>query len=83
MNRNLILIVSNPPYVAHDIATEKSLTHEPDIALYAKNKGMSDIEHIIGNAKFFLEQGGYLYIEHAKTKKIKFKSSWRKMDLEK
>jgi len=45
--------------------------HEPDIALYAKNEGMSDIEHIIDNAKVFLEQGGYLYIEHGHDQKNK------------
>ena len=65
------LIVSNPPYVAHEIATDKSLTHEPNIALYAKNEGMFDIEHIISNAKVFLEQGGYLYIVHGQDQKNK------------
>ena len=32
---------------------------------------MFDIEHIICNAKFFLEQEGYLYIEHGQDQKNK------------
>lgn len=65
------LIVSNPPYIAYENAKDKSLMHEPEIALFAKNEGMSDIEHITFRAKNFLELGGRLYIEHGHDQKNK------------
>lgn len=59
------IIVSNPPYV--DIKEKSSLPqeylHEPDIALYAKNKGIAVVEDILRNANNYLNDNGILVIE--------------------
>ncbi|MDE6292170.1 MAG: HemK family protein methyltransferase, partial [Bacilli bacterium] len=34
------LIISNPPYIAHDEIIDPKTKHEPKMALYAKNKGL-------------------------------------------
>ncbi len=58
------IIVSNPPYIDENDSHLKSLKHEPISALTAKNKGYADLFHIIENAKYFMNNGGTLMLEH-------------------
>jgi len=60
------LIASNPPYIdaADEHLSRGDLRFEPSTALIANNDGLSDIEHIIRNAKKFLKRNAYLIIEH-------------------
>ena len=59
------LIVSNPPYIdPEDLHLQGTIRHEPQQALIAKNKGMSDIEKIINASHPFLKTGGWLILEH-------------------
>ena len=58
------IIVSNPPYIAiGDTRVDAGATHDPRIALYAKNRGMAAYEQIAKNAKNWITDGGQLYIE--------------------
>ena len=60
-------IVVNPPYIdqnnksTYDVST---LKYEPEIALFAKNKGREAIFYIIKDSPYFLEPAGSLMIEH-------------------
>ncbi len=60
------VIVSNPPYIDPDDKhlSEGDVRFEPLSALIADNKGLADIEHIISQASKFLNQGGWLVLEH-------------------
>tara|TARA_R110002167_G_scaffold52739_1_gene151951 strand:- start:288 stop:1157 length:870 start_codon:yes stop_codon:yes gene_type:complete len=60
------LIVSNPPYIepGDKHLAEGDLRFEPLSALTAGNKGLADIEHIIAQAPMFLNQDGWLVLEH-------------------
>lgn len=59
------LIVSNPPYIDPiDPHMKGAIRHEPEQALVASNKGMSDIEKIIQKSRPFLKTGGWLILEH-------------------
>ena len=58
------IIVSNPPYIAMgDPRVDTGATHDPRIALYAKNRGMAAYEQIAKNAKNWIAESGKLYIE--------------------
>ncbi len=58
------IIVSNPPYIAYgDPRVDAGATHDPRIALYAKNRGMAAYEQIAKNAKNWIAENGKLYIE--------------------
>jgi release factor glutamine methyltransferase len=58
------IIVSNPPYIEiGDPRVDVAATHDPRIALYAKNRGMAAYEQIAKNAKNWITDGGQLYIE--------------------
>lgn len=58
------IIVSNPPYIAMgDPRVDAGATHDPRIALYAKNRGMAAYEQIAKNAKNWIAENGKLYIE--------------------
>lgn len=59
------VIIANPPYV--DLETRrlsKSLSHEPDEALYSSKHGLANIEVIIQQAPSVLCKGGLLILEH-------------------
>lgn len=60
------LIVSNPPYI--DVADPHlacgDVRFEPSSALVAANKGLADIQQIIGQSTVFLRAGGWLVLEH-------------------
>ena len=59
------LIVSNPPYLAENDSHLESLKYEPNEALISGKDGLDDIREIIQNAPKYLNQGGYLLLEHS------------------
>lgn len=61
------LIISNPPYIAHDEIIDPKTKHEPKMALYAKNKGLYYYEHIINKSKNMLEEKSILAFEIGET----------------
>ena len=60
------LIVSNPPYIDPDDhhLSEGDVRFEPRSALVADDRGMADLQHIIDEAPRYLNQGGWLLLEH-------------------
>ena len=58
------LIVSNPPYVSKGLKLDESLIHEPDLALYSTDRGLSDFKIIINNLGNFLKKDGKILFEH-------------------
>ena len=66
-NEKFDLIISNPPYVDKSKLSNKELfgiDMEPDIALYSKNNGTSDLEIIIKNSPTYILDSGWLFLEH-------------------
>ena len=58
------IIVSNPPYIAHgDTRVDAAATHDPRMALYAKNNGLAAYESIAQNATHWLKPHGKMYLE--------------------
>lgn len=59
------LIVSNPPYVDVELQgkLQKDIDFEPEIALFAGNKGTDIIREIIENSVDYLEDDGILLLE--------------------
>ena len=63
-NTQFDIIVSNPPYIAHDDRrVNDAAKHDPDMALYAKNNGLAAYESIAKNAKSWLKSDGKIYLE--------------------
>jgi len=60
------LVVSNPPYIAVDDHHLRAgdLRFEPQQALVATEQGLRDIKIIAESARYYLEAGGHLLIEH-------------------
>jgi release factor glutamine methyltransferase len=60
------LIVSNPPYIAQGDPhlQEGDLRFEPKTALIAAQQGLADISIIAATARNWLENGGFLLVEH-------------------
>lgn len=60
------LIVSNPPYIEPDDPhlTQGDVRFEPLSALVAEQQGLADIIDIATNAKTYLDNDGWLIIEH-------------------
>lgn len=60
------IIVSNPPYIdPQDVhLTKGDVRFEPLSALIADNKGLADLMFIIDNAPNYLEENGWLLVEH-------------------
>lgn len=58
------LIVSNPPYIAHDDPHLQTLTYEPAIALTDGADGLNALREIIAGAPAYLVAGGWLLVEH-------------------
>ena len=58
------LIISNPPYLADDDPHLPSLHAEPAGALVAREQGLADLQHIIGQVGSWLRPGGWLWLEH-------------------
>ncbi len=59
------VIVSNPPYVDYSLkgTLQKELDFEPEIALYAEDKGQAVIKQIIENSRKYLNKNGILLLE--------------------
>ncbi len=58
------VIVSNPPYIARgDTRVDTGAMHDPRVALYAKNNGLSAYEQIAQNAKHWIKKSGRIYLE--------------------
>ena len=67
-NLNFDLIVSNPPYVDKKSLSEEELlflSHEPDVALFTKDKGNKDLKNIIKKSKSYINESGWIFLEHA------------------
>ena len=60
-------LISNPPYVDKEATSgkEEGIWHEPEIALFSKDKGLSDLKLILSKGKNFLNENGKVYLEHA------------------
>lgn len=59
-------IVANPPYIAADDPhlEQGDVRFEPRSALVAEKHGLADLIHIIAQARNFLNDGGWLVLEH-------------------
>ncbi|ELY3978126.1 peptide chain release factor N(5)-glutamine methyltransferase [Cronobacter sakazakii] len=60
------LIVSNPPYIDGDDPhlSQGDVRFEPKSALVADNAGLADLETLVTEARRFLEDNGWLMLEH-------------------
>jgi len=77
---SLDMVITNPPYVdAHDThLMSLSTSFEPTAALYAQDKGMSEINKLIQGAKQCLKPGGFLLVEHGFAQKNRVVRSFLK-----
>lgn len=58
------IIVSNPPYIAHDDnRVDEGAMHDPKIALFADENGLAAYIAIAKNAKDWIKRGGKIYLE--------------------
>ncbi len=61
---NVDVIASNPPYVPQDFKLGATvIDHEPHVALFADESGLSVIDRLITEAQDWLRPGGYLVLE--------------------
>ena len=76
------LIVSNPPYIdAQDPhLSQGDVRFEPPTALIAANNGLADIDTIIGNARDYLANAGWLLIEHGYQQGEAVRTSFARAD---
>lgn len=60
------MIVSNPPYIDEQDPhlAQGDVRFEPLSALVAADHGLADLQTIIGDARRFLQPGGWLLLEH-------------------
>ncbi len=65
-NKNFDLIVSNPPYIDKNDShlSEGDVRFEPHSALVADKAGLADIQHIIFTSRSYLNECGWLMLEH-------------------
>ena len=64
LNRKYDIIVSNPPYIAHDEEIMNIVKdNEPHLALYADNNGLYYYEEILKNAKEYLKEKSIIAFE--------------------
>jgi release factor glutamine methyltransferase len=64
--RSFDVIISNPPYIdpsIKDTLQPEVRDHEPAQALFADNRGLAILRHIIENSKEWLKAGGWMGIE--------------------
>ena len=61
----LALVVSNPPYIAHDDSNVESVVSdwEPHAALFADDAGLADARAVITGSVEWLAPGGWLVLE--------------------
>ena len=67
LNGSVSVVASNPPYIPLDMIPrdEEVRLHDPALALYGGEDGMSVIRLVSASAKRLLVAGGELIIEHA------------------
>jgi release factor glutamine methyltransferase len=67
LNGQVSVVASNPPYIPLDMIPrdEEVRLHDPDLALYGGEDGMSVIRLVSATARRLLVVGGALIIEHA------------------
>ena len=60
------IIVSNPPYIEYEsiLVDDNVKNFEPNTALFAEEKGLSDIKKIIESSQETLKENGYLFLEN-------------------
>ncbi|WP_445115725.1 peptide chain release factor N(5)-glutamine methyltransferase [Acinetobacter sp. WZC-1] len=58
------LIVSNPPYIDAADQHMKQLACEPERALVAADRGLSDIDIILDQGRYWLNTHGWIALEH-------------------
>lgn len=58
------LIVANPPYVAEADPHLPALAHEPERALISGPEGLDDLRRIVAAAPAYLNEHGWLLVEH-------------------
>ena len=69
-DKNVDVIVSNPPYIPNEEALERIIVeHEPHAALYGGNDGLDFYRTIVRASKAILRAPGVLAFEHAYDKK--------------
>ncbi|WP_194756061.1 peptide chain release factor N(5)-glutamine methyltransferase [Aliidiomarina indica] len=75
------LIISNPPYIAHDDhhLNEGDVRFEPHSALVAEQGGYADLAYIIETAWAFLRPGGWLMLEHGVSQSVKVREFFREL----
>ena len=61
----LALVVSNPPYIAHDDAYVEAIVREwePAAALFAADNGLAEVRAVVAGAVEWLRPGGWLVLE--------------------
>jgi release factor glutamine methyltransferase len=64
LNGQYDVILCNPPYVDRFGYYSEHIKHEPEIALFAQNNGLSLIEKIISDLKKYLNEGGEFWLEY-------------------
>lgn len=57
------VIVSNPPYISKDYKINEIVEHEPKIALFADENGLSNYRKIVMNLEKVLNKGGTILFE--------------------
>lgn len=77
---NLDLIVSNPPYIKNSDPhlDQGDVKFEPRTALVAENDGLSDIISIISASPNYLNDGGWLMIEHGYDQAVEVQALFAK-----
>ena len=70
-NESFDFIVSNPPYIDPDDPhlIQGDIRFEPNSALIAQQQGLQDIMHISEQSQHYLNNGGYLILEHGYNQK--------------
>lgn len=57
------ILISNPPYISEDEVIDEKCKYEPQMALYAKNKGLEFYEHIIKTSIKYMKRKSILAFE--------------------
>ncbi|XBC37812.1 MAG: peptide chain release factor N(5)-glutamine methyltransferase [Buchnera aphidicola (Meitanaphis microgallis)] len=74
------IIVSNPPYIGlSEIDNlDRELLFEPFFALVSTNNGLGAISYIIKNSKRYLNNMGWLLIEHSWMQRVRVQALFKK-----
>ena len=57
------MIISNPPYIPIDTELPPEVLHEPSVALFAEENGLSIYNRIVAEAPNYLKKDGWLMFE--------------------